>query len=215
MIVPMLVVLLVPSAVAFHVATIQDAARSRHAARSITLTMAADANGDNGDKSAGPLLPPAELERLRSRIQKIQENGITSPSEKLFELATKETPSALMRSFFAGASPEVSQAMRDAITSLLGSLPPLEFDARMTTTGDKLAALMLQLQMTGYMLRNAEYVMTLRRLLQLKTRSAAEYREAFLLASILMVPVTLRWARLRSFCAKRTRFTSLQWRLYA
>ena len=149
MIVPMLVVLLVPSAVAFHVATIQDAARSRHAARSITLTMAADANGDNDDKSAGPLLPPAELERLRSRIQKIQENGITSPSEKLFELATKETPSALMRSFFAGASPEVSQAMRDAITSLLGSLPPLEFDARMTTTGDKLSALMLQLQMTG------------------------------------------------------------------
>jgi hypothetical protein len=179
MIVPMLVVLLVPSAVAFHVATIQDAARSRHAARSITSTMAADANGDNDDKPAGPLLPPAELERLRSRIQKIQENGITSPSEKLFELATKETPSALMRSFFAGASPEVSQAMRDAITSLLGSLPPLEFDARMTTTGDKLAALMLQLQMTGYMLRNAEYVMTLRRLLQLKTRSAAEYREAF------------------------------------
>ena len=46
-------------------------------------------------------------------------------------------------------SPEVSQAMRDAITSLLGSLPPLEFDARMTTTGDKLSALMLQLQMTG------------------------------------------------------------------
>jgi hypothetical protein len=72
--------------------------------------------------------------------------------------------------------------LRDAITSLLGSLPPLEFDARMTTTGDKLSALMLQLQMTGYMLRNAEYVMSLRRLLQLKTRSAAEYREAFLLA---------------------------------
>ena len=53
--------------------------------------------------------------------------------------------------------------MRDAITSLLGSLPPLMFDARMTTTGDKLSALMLQLQMTGYMLRNAEYVMTLLR----------------------------------------------------
>ena len=67
----------------------------------------------------------------------------------------------------------------DAITSLLGSLPPYEFDAQMTTTGDKLAALMLQLQMTGYMLRNAEYVMTLRRILRLKTRSAEEYRQAF------------------------------------
>lgn len=38
---------------------------------------------------------------------------------------------------------------------------------------------MLQLQMTGYMLRNAEYVMTLRKLLQLKTRSPDELREAF------------------------------------
>lgn len=49
----------------------------------------------------------------------------------------------------------------------------------MTTTGDKLAALMLQLQMTGYMLRNAEYVVTLRRVLDLKSRSLSEYREAF------------------------------------
>jgi len=66
-----------------------------------------------------------------------------------------------------------------AVTSLMGSLPPYEFDTRMTTTGDKLAALMLQLQMTGYMLRNAEYVLTLRRILRLKTRSAEEFRAAF------------------------------------
>ena len=38
---------------------------------------------------------------------------------------------------------------------------------------------MLQLQMTGYMLRNAEYVMALRKVLQLSTRSAAEYRATF------------------------------------
>ena len=37
----------------------------------------------------------------------------------------------------------------------------------------------LRLQMTGYMLRNAEYVLMLRRLFRLKTRSASEYREAF------------------------------------
>jgi hypothetical protein len=48
-----------------------------------------------------------------------------------------------------------------------------------TTTGDKMAALMLQLQMTGYMLRNAEYVLTLRKVLNLSTRNAAEYRKAF------------------------------------
>jgi len=69
--------------------------------------------------------------------------------------------------------------MQDAVVSLLGQLPPLEFDAQLTTTGDKLAALMLQLQMTGYMLRNAEYVLMIRKVLKLKTRAAAEYREAF------------------------------------
>ena len=42
-----------------------------------------------------------------------------------------------------------------------------------------MAALMLQLQMTGYMLRNAEYVLTLRKVLNLSTRNAAEYRKAF------------------------------------
>ena len=69
--------------------------------------------------------------------------------------------------------------MQDAIGSLLGQLPPFEFDSQITTTGDKMAALMLQLQMTGYMLRNAEYVVMLRQLLGLSTRAAAEYRKAF------------------------------------
>ena len=46
------------------------------------------------------------------------------------------------------------------------------------TTSEKLANLMFQLQMTGYMLRNAEYVVTMRKVLGLKTRSEAEYRAA-------------------------------------
>ena len=70
------------------------------------------------------------------------------------------------------AQPMVQQAMQEAIVSLLGALPPLQFDAQVTTTGDKLAALMLQLQMTGYMLRNAEYVLTIRKLLQLEAPSS-------------------------------------------
>jgi len=131
------------------------------------------------DESAGEMLSPSDMQRLRSRIQQIQESGLATPSQKLFELATQKSPYTLMTEFFAGASPQVSQAMQDAVTSLLGSLPPFEFDAQMTTTGDKLAALMLQLQMTGYMLRNAEYVLMVRKILQLKTRSVSEYRAAF------------------------------------
>lgn len=120
-----------------------------------------------------------ELSALRARIQRIQESGLATPSQKLFEIATKQSPQQLMQEFVQNSSPSVVQGMQDAVVSLLGQLPPLEFDAQLTTTGDKLAALMLQLQMTGYMLRNAEYVLMIRKVLKLKTRAAAEYREAF------------------------------------
>ena len=122
---------------------------------------------------------PLDLSKLRSRIEKIQSEGLSTPAQMLFELATEKAPGDVMREFFTTASPQVTEAMQDAVMSLLGSLPPLQFDASMTTTGDRLAALMLQLQMTGYMLRNAEYVFTLRRLLDIKSRSIDEYRAAF------------------------------------
>jgi len=120
-----------------------------------------------------------DLGKLRQRIEKIQSGGLSTPAQMLFELATEKAPGDVMREFFSTASPQVTEAMQDAVMSLLGSLPPLQFDTSMTTTGDRLAALMLQLQMTGYMLRNAEYVFTLRRLLDIKSRSIEEYRAAF------------------------------------
>ena len=122
---------------------------------------------------------PLDLSKLRSRIQKIQSEGLSTPTQMLFELATEKAPAEVMREFFTTASPQVTEAMQDDVMSLLGSLPPLQFDASVTTTGDRLAALMLQLQMTGYMLRNAEYVFTLRRILDIKSRSIDEYRAAF------------------------------------
>ena len=133
------------------------------------------------DVPGGDLMKAGEMDGLRARIAKIQENGgaLATPSQKYFDLAMSKNPQQLMADFFAASSDGVTKAMSEAVTSLLGALPPMEFDTQMTTTGDKLAALMLQLQMTGYMLRNAEYVVTLRKLLQLKTRSTAEYREAF------------------------------------
>jgi len=127
------------------------------------------------------MIGPNDLSNLRARIARIQESGgeVATPAEKLFDLAIQKPPSVMLRDFFSSASPPIQQAMQDAIASLLGALPPLEFDSQVTTTGDKMAALMLQLQMTGYMLRNAEYVVTLRQLLGLRTRSASEYRKAF------------------------------------
>jgi hypothetical protein len=133
--------------------------------------------GGGGGLSAN--INPDDLDRLKRRIQNIQENGLATPAQKLFDMAMSQPPQALMREFFRTGDPMVIQAMQDAVAALLGNLPPYEFDAQMTTTGDKLAALMLQLQMTGYLLRNAEYVMKLRQILQIKSRSADDYRKAF------------------------------------
>lgn len=133
-------------------------------------------------KAHAPLRESALRARpQRARIAKIQENGgaLATPSQKYFDLAMSKPPQVLMQEFFLNRSPKVVSAMSEAVASLLGALPPLEFDTQVTTTGDKLAALMLQLQMTGYMLRNAEYVVTMRTLLDLKTRTSAEYRAAF------------------------------------
>lgn len=125
-------------------------------------------------------LAPADMAALRARIEKIQtQGGLSTPAQQLFELATEKAPADVMREFYQTASSEVRQAMQEAVMSLFGALPPYEFDSQITTTGDRLAALMLQLQMTGYMLRNAEYVFTLRRLLDIKGKSVDEYRAAF------------------------------------
>lgn len=119
------------------------------------------------------------LAKLRERISRIQQSGLATPAQAYFDIATEKPPQRLMREFFMETEPRVQQAMQDAVVSLLGNLPPLQFDSRVSTTGDKLVALMLQLQMTGYMLRNAEYVTKLRELLDIRTRSVDEFRKAF------------------------------------
>ena len=129
----------------------------------------------------GGLIRAEDRELLSSRIQKIQEQGgaVATPAQKLFELATEKPPQLVLREFFMTAPEEVSAAMRVAVVSLLGTLPPMQFDAQISSTADKLAAMMLQLQMTGYMLRNAEYVTTLRRLLNLQEHTQDDLKEAF------------------------------------
>eukprot|EP00967_Tisochrysis_lutea_P102620 scaffold154615_cov34-Tisochrysis_lutea.AAC.4 len=119
------------------------------------------------------------MAQLRQRIARIQQGGLATSAQAYFEIATEKSPQLLLREFFMTTEPRVQQAMQDAVVSLLGTLPPLQFDSRVSTTGDKLVALMLQLQMTGYMLRNAEYVTKLRELLDIRTRSVSEFREAF------------------------------------
>jgi len=77
------------------------------------------------------------------------------------QVVSKLTPSELIAKFTATANPRVQEAVRSTILGLIGSLPKMAFDTKTITTGQRLASLMFQLQMTGYMFKNAEYRLSL------------------------------------------------------
>lgn len=77
---------------------------------------------------------------------------------------------------FIISKPEVANAMEDKIRALKGISP---FETTYHTTSEKLASLLNQLLLAGYVYRNAEYAFTMRALLKLTSRSPDEYREAF------------------------------------
>ncbi len=77
------------------------------------------------------------------------------------QVVSKLTPSELISKFTGSASPRVQDAVRTTVLGLIGSLPKMAFDTTTITTGQRLASLMFQLQMTGYMLKNADYRLSL------------------------------------------------------
>jgi len=95
---------------------------------------------------------------------------------------TTETPSEMINKFVSGSSPVVLNAMTDAVGALIGNLgsnPALGMSVNIQATGERLAALCFQLQMTGYMFRNAEYVLALKEIMSIGSHSVAEYKKAF------------------------------------
>lgn len=108
--------------------------------------------------------------------------GRTSPKDVLFRQLTSDLPSEGIRKFISGSSPVVLNAMSDAVGALMGGLanPAVGAGIVVKADGEKLAALCFQLQMTGYMFRNVEYVLALRELLNLSGQVSGEsYKEAF------------------------------------
>lgn len=56
---------------------------------------------------------------------------------------------------------QVQEAVRTTVLGIMGSLPRHAFETTAISTGGALANLMFQLQMTGYMFKNAEYRLSL------------------------------------------------------
>eukprot|EP00560_Eucampia_antarctica_P008357 CAMPEP_0197825736 /NCGR_PEP_ID=MMETSP1437-20131217/2771_1 /TAXON_ID=49252 ORGANISM="Eucampia antarctica, Strain CCMP1452" /NCGR_SAMPLE_ID=MMETSP1437 /ASSEMBLY_ACC=CAM_ASM_001096 /LENGTH=542 /DNA_ID=CAMNT_0043425869 /DNA_START=11 /DNA_END=1639 /DNA_ORIENTATION=+ len=110
------------------------------------------------------------------------ESGKTGPSNALFRIMSKESPNEAISNFVREANPEVVAVMNGAIGSLLGGLsnPVIGIETIVKANEEKLANLCFQLQMTGYMFRNAEYVLALKDLMDINSSaSIPDYKRAF------------------------------------
>lgn len=144
---------------------------------------------DDEEESSSALAPSGatnldwggEYGKLSDRIEDTEKGG-PSPSKALFGIMTSESPNQAIANFLRSADPQVVSAMSGAVSALLGGLssPSKGIETIVKTTGDKIGNLCFQLQMTGYMFRNAEYVMALKELMNLKGGATLEdYKEAF------------------------------------
>jgi len=130
-----------------------------------------------------PLDWGSALTTLRSRVSDIESGKSSSPSNALFRTVSRERPNEAIGRFVREANPEVVAAMTGAVSSLLGGLsnPSMGVEMIVQANGEKLGNLCFQLMMTGYMFRNAEYVLALKSLMNIKGEGASleEYRAAF------------------------------------
>lgn len=85
---------------------------------------------------------------------------------KYFKMVESLAPNEMLTKFATTAPKPVQEAAKSTIMNLLGNLPNYALDAALITTNTKLANLLYQMQMTGYMFKNAEYRMSLTRVLK-------------------------------------------------
>ena len=85
---------------------------------------------------------------------------------RYFQIVDKLAPNEMLQKFAMSAPPNVQEAAKSTIMSILGQLPNYALDASLITTSTKLANLIYQMQLTGYSIKNAEYRMSLTRSLK-------------------------------------------------
>eukprot|EP00960_Hanusia_phi_P038737 753572-Hanusia_phi.AAC.8 len=86
------------------------------------------------------------------------------PINPYVEMLESISPGEMVGQFMTTASPRVQTAVKNTIMGLLGSLRASPaFDTSIVTTQRAMASLMFQLEMTGYMFRNAEYRLSLQK----------------------------------------------------
>lgn len=127
-----------------------------------------------GDENSKGIIPIGGIENQSSQKDKGKysafDKGVqrqrSRETLRYFNLIDKLTPNDMIQKFSQSASKQVQEAVKSTIMSLFGSMPNYILDAALVTTNTKLANLLFQMQMTGYMFKNAEYRMSLTRSLK-------------------------------------------------
>lgn len=142
-----------------------------------------DESEGEGDDARDGLTPSSPFYRSDNGTRDAEFSGLavstpdtTNPYVKMLESLT---PGEMVGQFMSTAPPRVQAAVKNTVIGLLGSLrASAAFDASVATTQRALASLMFQLEMTGYMFRNAEYRLALQKSLLDATKDAPALPEA-------------------------------------
>ena len=85
---------------------------------------------------------------------------------RYFKMIESLAPHELLLKFAKSAPANIQEAAKSTVLNILGSMPNYALVAVLITTNKKLANLLYQMQITGYMFKNAEYRMSLTRMLK-------------------------------------------------
>lgn len=124
--------------------------------------------GQNKESSYGilPSGPDSASQIETSRNTYLEDKQVTENAIKYFTIVDNIVPHEMMRRFTSSAPRNVQEAAKSTIMNLLGTMPNYALDASLITTNKKLANLLYQMQITGYMFKNAEYQMSFTKLLK-------------------------------------------------
>jgi hypothetical protein len=117
--------------------------------RARSLRIVADANfaEDGADKT------PVDWDEEAKNLE-----ALARPMNPFYKAISDMEAKKLIGEFVQVAPEEVQFAVKQTVASLLGNMPPeIANERSITTTGKSLGQLMFNMQMTGYMFRNAEY----------------------------------------------------------
>jgi len=82
---------------------------------------------------------------------------LARPANRFYDEISKLEPSDMVKEFAEAAPQEVQSAVKQTVAAMLGTMPEVVGESAITTTGKNLAMLLFNMQMTGYMFKNAQY----------------------------------------------------------